>query len=90
MTLDSPLDSKKIKPVNTKGNPPWILTGRTDAETETPILWPDANSGLSGKDPDAGKEWRQKGKREIEDEMIGWHHWFNGHELGQTPGDDEG
>ena len=83
-TLQSPLESKEIKPVNPKGNQPWILTGRTNAEAEAPILWPsDAKSQLIGKDPDAGKDQGQK-KRATEDEMVGWHHWFNGHELGQT------
>ena len=65
-TPESPLDSKEIKPVNSKGNQPWIFTGRTDAEAETPILWlPDAKSGLTGKDPDSGKDWRQEDKGEI-------------------------
>ena len=63
-TLESPLDSKEIKPVNPEGNQPWIFIGRTDAEAAAPLLWlPHANSWLSGKDPDAGKEWRQKEKR---------------------------
>ena len=85
------LESEEIKPVNLKGNQPWILFGRTDAEYETPIIWPpDAKSQLIRKDHDAGKEWRQREKRVTEDEMIGWHHWFSGHELGQTPADDEG
>ena len=70
-TLESPLDSKEIKPVNPKGDQPWIFTGRTDAEAAAPILWPpDAKSWLFGKDPDAGKYWRQKEKREAEDEMV--------------------
>ena len=87
-TLESPLDSKKIKSVHSKGNEPWIFIGRTDAEA--PALWPpDANSWLIGKDPDAGKDWRQKEKRATEDKMVGWHHWFSGHELGQTLGDGE-
>ena len=90
-TAESPLDCKEIQPVNPKGNQSWILFGRTDAETETPIFWPpDAKSGFIGKDPDAGKDWRQKKKRVTEDEMIGWHHQFSGHELGQTQGDSEG
>ena len=89
-TLESPLDSKKIKPINSKGNQPWIFIGRTDAKAEAPILWPsDDESQFIGKDPDAWKEWRQK-KREREDEMVGSNHWFNGHELGQTPEDTEG
>ena len=84
-TLESPLDSKEIKPVNPKGNQLWILIGRTDAEAKTPIVGPhDVNSQLVGKDPDAGKDWRQKEKRAAEEEMVGWHHQFNGHELGQT------
>ena len=89
-TLESPLDRKEIKPVNPKINQPWILIGRTDAEAEAPMLWPpDVNTWLIGKDPDAGEDWRQK-KMVTEDEMAGWHHRFNGHELGQTPGDGEG
>ena len=90
-TFEIPLDSKEIKPVNPKGNQPWILIGRTDAEVEAPILWPpDAKSLRFGKDPDAGKDWRQEEKRMTEDEMVGWHHWFNGHEFVQTLGDSEG
>ena len=70
-TVESPLDSKEIKPVNTKGNQPWIFTGRTDAEAEAPILWPpDVKSQLIGKDLDAGKEWKQKEKGAAEDEMV--------------------
>ena len=65
MTLEGPLNIKEIKPVNPKGNQPWIFTGRTDAEAETPILWlPDVKSWLIGKDPDAGKDWRKK-KKEV-------------------------
>ena len=80
-TLQSPLDSKEIKPINSKGNQPWIFTGRTDAEPEVPIFWPpDAKSWLR-KDSDAGKDWRQEEKGMTEDEMVGWHHWFNGHEF---------
>ena len=87
-TLESPVDSKEIKSVNPKGNQSWIFIGRTDAEA--PILWPpDEKSQLIGKDRDAGKDWRQE-KGETEDEMVGWHHWFNGHEFEQTPGDNEG
>ena len=89
-TLESPLESKKIKPVHLKGNQPWIFTGRTDAEAETPILWPPhVKSWLIGKDPDAGKDWRQKEKGVTEDEMVGWHHWLNGREFEQTLGDGE-
>ena len=88
-TLESSLNSKEIKPVNPKGNQPWIFIGRIDAEAEAQIVWPpDAKSQLTGKDPDAGKDWRQK--RVTEDEMVGWHHQFNGHELGQTLGDGKG
>ena len=89
-TLESPLESKQIKPVNLKGNQPWILFEGTDAEAEVPTLWPpDSNSWLTGKDSDAGKDGEQK-KKETEDEMVEWHHQFNGPELGQTPGDGEG
>ena len=85
-TLESPLDSKEIKPVNTKGNQPWIFFGRTDAEAEAPVLWPpDAKNWLTGKDPDAGK-----GEGAAEDEMIREHHRLNGHEFEQTPEDSEG
>ena len=74
---ESLLDSKEIKPVNFKGNQPWILIGRTDAEAETVVFWSsDANSWLIGKVPDAGKDWRQKNKRASEDEMAGWHYKF--------------
>ena len=90
-TLESPLDSKEIKPVNPKGSQPWIFIGRTDAEGEAPILWPpDDKSRLIGKDPDAGKDWGQEEKGMTEDEMVGWLHWLNGHEFEQTPGDSEG
>jgi len=79
-TLESPLDCKEIKPVNPKGNQSWIFIGGTDAEAETPILWPpDAKNWFIGKDPDTGKDWRQKGKGTIEDEMVGWHHWLDVH-----------
>ena len=90
-TLERPLDSKEIKPVNLKGDQPWIFTGRTDAEAEAPIFWSsDVNRQLIGKVPDTGKDWKQKEKRVSEDEMAGWHHQCNEHELGQTPGDGEG
>ena len=89
-TLESQLDCKEIQPVNPKGNQPWIFIGRMDAETEAPIHWPpDAKSQLIGKDPDAGKDWRQK-KRAAEDEMVRSHHWLNGHKFEHTLGDDEG
>ena len=81
---------KESKPVNLKGSQPWILMGRNDGEAEALVLWPlDVKSWLMGKDIDAGKGWGQE-KRVSEDEMVGWHHWFNTRELGQTPGDSEG
>ena len=89
-TLESPLDCKEIKPTHPKASQPWILIGRTDAEAEAPILWPpDAKSHLISKDTDAGKDWGQE-QRVKKDEMIGWHHWLNGHEFEQTPGDSKG
>ena len=88
-TLKRPLDSKEIKLVNSKENQPWIFTGRTDAESSR--LWlPDGKSWLIGKDTDSGKDWRQEKKGVLEDEMVGWHHWLNGHEFEQIPGDAEG
>ena len=81
-TLESPLDGKEIQPVHSEGDQPWIVIGRTDAEAETPILWPpDVKNWLIWKDPDAGKDWRQEEKGMTEDEMVGWHHQFNGHEF---------
>ena len=78
-TLESPLDCKEIQPVNPKGNQSWMFIGRTDAEAEAPVLWPpDAKNWLSGKDPDAGKDWRQEAKGMTEDEMVGWHHQLDG------------
>ena len=89
-TLECPLDSKEIQPVNSKGNESWIFIGRTDAEAETPILWPpDVKNWLIGKDP-AGKDWRHEEKGTKEDEMVGWHHWLNGHEFEQILGDSDG
>ena len=90
--LESPLDCKKIKPVNPKGYQHWIFTGRADVEVETPTLRPpDAKSRLTGRDPDAGKKgWRQKEKGVAEDEMVRQHHQLNGHESEQTPGGGEG
>ena len=89
-TLESPLDCKEIKPINPKGNQPWIFIGRTDAETEAPILWPpDAKNWLIRVDPDAGKDWRRE-KRTAEDQMVGWHHRLSGHEFEQTLGVGEG
>ena len=88
-TLENPLDSKEIKPVNPKGNQSWIFIGRTDAEAL--IFWPPhLNSQLIGKDPDAGKDWGKDEKRVIEDKMVGWHHGINGHEFEQTPESSEG
>ena len=90
-TLESPLDCKEIKPVYPKGNQSWIFTGRTDAEAETVILWPhDGKNCLTGKDPDAEKDWGQEEKGTAEDEMVGWHHWLNGHEFEQDPGVGDG
>ena len=90
-TLETSLDSEEIKTVNLKGNQPWIFIGRTDAEAEAPIFWsPDANSWLTGKALDAGKDRGQKEKRVSEDEMAGWHHWCSGHELRPPLADGEG
>ena len=90
-TLESSLDSKKIKPVNPKRNQPWIFVGSTDAEAEALILWPpDAKNSLIGKDPGAGQDWRQEEKGTTEDEMVGWHHWLNGHSFEQAQGDGDG
>ena len=90
-TLESPLDCKEIKPVNPKGNQSWIFIGRTDAEAEAPILWPpDVKNWFIGKDPDAGQDWRQEEKGTKEDEMVGWHHWLDGHEFEQAPGVGDG
>ena len=89
-TLEGPLDCKEINPVNPKGSQPWIFIRRTDAEAEVPILWPpDAKSRLIRKDPDARKDWRQEEKGMTDDEIIAWHHWLNGHEFEQAPGDGE-
>ena len=85
-TPESPLNCKEIQPVHSEGDQPWVFTGRTDVEAETPILWPpDAKSWLTWKDPDAGKDWGQEEKGMTEDEMIGWHHRLNGHGFGWTP-----
>ena len=90
-TLENPLDSKEIKPVNPKGNQLWIFTERTDAEAEAPILCPPiVKSQLIGKDLDAGKGWEQEETRLTEDAMVWWHHWLSGHESEQTAGDSEG
>ena len=90
-TLESPLDCKEIKLVYPKGNQSWIFIGRTDAETEAPILWPpDAKNWFNRKDPDAQKDWRQEEKGMTEDEMVGWHHRCDGHEFGQALGVGDG
>ena len=90
-TLDNPLESKEIKPVNCKGKQSWIFTGRTDAESETLILWPpDVKDWLCGKDSDPGKDWRQEEKRMTGDEMVVWHHQIHGHGFGWTLGVDDG
>ena len=89
--LESPLDCKEIQTVNPKGNQSWVFIGRDDVEAETPTLWPpDVKNWLLGKDPDAGKEWRQEEKGAIEDEVVGWHHWLDGHEFEQAPGVGDG
>ena len=86
-TLESPLDCKEIKPFNSKGSQSWIFIGRTDIEAEVPILWPpDVKKWLTGKDPDAGKDWRREEKGMTEDEMVGWHHRLDGCEFEQASG----
>ena len=88
--LQSPLDCKELQPVHPKGNLSWIFIGRTDAEAETPVLWPpDVKNWLIGKDPDTGKGWRQ-GKGMTEDKMVGWHHWLDRHEFEQALGVGDG
>ena len=90
-TLESPLDCKELQLVHLKGNQSWMFIWRTDAEAETPILWPSVvKNWLTGKDPDAGKNWRQEEKGTTEDEMVGWHCWLNGHEFEWTPGVGDG
>ena len=80
MTLESPLDCNEIHPVHLKGDEPWMFIGRTDVEAESTILWPShAESWLMGKDPDAGRDWRQEKKETAEDEMAGWDHLLNAH-----------
>ena len=89
--LQSPLDCKEIQPVHSKGDQSWVFIGRTDVEAETPILWPpDAKSWLIWKDPNAEKDWGQEEKGTTEDEIVGWHHWLNGHELRWTLGAGDG
>ena len=90
-TLESPLDCKEIQPVHSKGDESWVFIGGTDAEAETPVLWPShAKSWLIGKDSDAGRDWGQEEKGTAKDEIAGWHHRLNGHEFEQTPGLDDG
>ena len=85
-TLESPLDCKEIQPVHPKGDQSWIFIGRTDAEAETPILWlSDVKDWLTGKGPDAGKDWRWEEKGTSEDEMVGWHHRLDRHEFEYAP-----
>ena len=84
-TLETPLDCKEIQPVHSEGDQPWDFFGRSDAKAETPTLWPpDVKNWLIGKDPDSGKDWRREEKGPTEDEMVGWHHWLDGHEFEQT------
>ena len=90
-TLESPLDCKEIQPVHSKGDQSWVFFGRTDAKVETPVFWPPpVKSELTGKDPDAGRDWGQEEKGMTEDEMVGWHHRLSGYEFEQTQGDSEG
>ena len=90
-TLESPFDCREIKSVNPKGNQSWTLVGRTDSEAETLELWPlDVKNWLTGKDPDAGKNWRQEEKGTTEDEMVRWHHWLDGHVFEQALGVGDG
>ena len=89
-TLENPLDRKEIKPVNPKENQSWIFIGRTDAETESPVLWPpDVKNWLIEKDPDAGKDWSQEEKGTTEEEMVGWHHRLEGRKFEQALGVDD-
>ena len=90
-TLESPLDCKEIQPVHPKGDQSWVFIGGTDVEAETAILWPPhVKSWFIWKDPDAGKDWGQEEKGMTEDEMVGWHHWLDGHGFGWTPGVGDG
>ena len=90
-TFESPLDCKEIQPDHPKGDQSWVFIGRTDGEVETPILGPpDMKSLFIWKDPDAGKDWGQEEKGTTEDEMVGWHHWLDGHGFGWTPGVGDG
>jgi len=90
-TLETPLDCKEIQPVHPKGDQSWVFIGTTDAETETPILWPlYAKTWLIVKDSDVGRDWGQEEKGTTEDEMAGWHHQLDGHEFEWTPGGGDG
>ena len=90
-TLESPLDCKEIQPVHSRGDQSWVFFGRTDAEAETPVLWPPhVKSWLIGKDPDTRRDWGRKEKGTTEDEMAGWHHRLDGHEFEWTPGVGDG
>ena len=90
-TLHKSLPVKEIQSVHLRGNLSWLFKGRTDAEAETPVFWPpDAKNWFIGKDPEAGKDWRQEEKGMTEDEMAGWHHWLDGHEFEWTPGVGDG
>ena len=89
--LESPLDSKEIQLVHSKGDQSWVFFGRNDVEAEIPIFWlPDAKSWLIWKDPDPGRDWEQEEKGMTEDEMAGWHHWLDGRESEWTLGDGDG
>ena len=89
-TLKRPLDCKEIKPVHPKGNQSWTFIQRTNAKAETPILWPpDVESWITGKGPDAGKDWRQEEKGTTEGKIFGWHYWLNRHEFEQTQWESE-
>ena len=90
-TFKSPLNYKEILPVNPKGNQSWIFIGKTDDKAEAPILWPpDVKNWLTGKDPDAGKDWKREEKGTTEDEMVGWHYQLDGHDYKQAPGAGDG
>ena len=89
--FESPFECKEIQPVHPKGNQSWVFIGSTDAEAETLILWPcDAENWLTGKDPDAGKDWRHEDKGTTENEMFGWHHGVSGHDFEQALGVGKG
>ena len=90
-TLESPLYCKEIQPVHPKGDQSWVFIGKTDVIAEIPILWPpDVKSWFIEKDLDAGKDWGQEVKGKTEDEVVGWHHWLNGHGFGWTLGVGDG